>query len=51
VEVRQREVQDRVLAELPRSYVPARVILLEALPEIGIGKVDRAALKRIAAQA
>jgi acyl-CoA synthetase (AMP-forming)/AMP-acid ligase II len=49
VEVKQRDVQDRVLAELPRSYVPARVILLEALPEIGIGKVDRAALKRLAA--
>lgn len=49
VEVKQQDVQDRVLAELPRSYVPARVILLKALPEIGIGKVDRAALKRLAA--
>lgn len=50
-EVRQRDVQDRILSELPRSYVPARVIVLEALPEIGIGKIDRAALRRLAAKA
>jgi acyl-coenzyme A synthetase/AMP-(fatty) acid ligase len=45
--VEQRAIQDRVLAELPRTYVPARVIVLDALPEIGIGKIDRAALKRL----
>jgi len=44
-------IRERVLAELPRSYVPARVIVLDALPEIGIGKIDRAALKRLAANA
>ena len=49
--VAQRAIQDRVRALLPRTYVPARVIVLEALPEIGIGKIDRAALKRIASGA
>ena len=49
--VRPATIQERVLAELPRSYVPARVIVLDALPEIGIGKVDRAALKRLAGNA
>lgn len=49
-DVTQRDLQDRVLAELPRSYVPARVIVLAALPEIGIGKIDRAALRRLAAK-
>ena len=46
-----RAIQERVLAELPRSHVPARVIVLDALPEIGIGKIDRAAFKRVAANA
>jgi len=46
-----RTVQDRVGAELPRTYVPARVIVLDALPEIGIGKIDRGALKRLAQNA
>lgn len=46
--VQQRAIQDRVLAELPRTYVPARVIVLDALPEIGIGKIDRGALTRLA---
>ena len=49
--VRQRAIQDCVLAVLPRTYVPARVIVLEALPEIGIGKVDRGALRRMAEKA
>ena len=49
VAVRGGAIQERVRAELPRSYVPARVIVLEALPEIGIGKIDRGALKRLAA--
>ena len=47
--VQERSIQDRVRAELPRACVPARVIVLDALPEIGIGKIDRAALKRLAA--
>ena len=51
VAVRTGTIQERVQAELPRSYVPARVIMLEALPEIGIGKIDRAALRRLAAGA
>jgi len=51
VAVRGGAIQERVRAELPRSYVPARVIVLEALPEIGIGKIDRGALKRLAANA
>jgi len=46
--LRERALQDCVAAELPRSSVPARVIVMDALPEIGIGKVDRQALKRLA---
>jgi acyl-CoA synthetase (AMP-forming)/AMP-acid ligase II len=46
--VQPRAIQDRVGAELPRSCVPARIIVLDALPEIGIGKIDRGALKRLA---
>jgi acyl-CoA synthetase (AMP-forming)/AMP-acid ligase II len=38
-------------ASLPRTYVPARIIVLDALPEIGIGKIDRGALKRLAENA
>jgi acyl-CoA synthetase (AMP-forming)/AMP-acid ligase II len=49
--VQERAIRDRVLAELPRACVPTRVIVLDALPEIGIGKIDRAALKRLAAGA
>jgi len=49
--VQQRAVQDNVANELPRACVPARVIVLDALPEIGIGKIDRAALKRLAGKA
>jgi len=44
-------IQERVLAELPRSWVPAHVIVLDALPEIGVGKIDRRALRRLAAKA
>lgn len=47
----ERQIQDRVAAELPRSYVPARVITLDALPEIGVGKIDRRALRRLASKA
>jgi acyl-CoA synthetase (AMP-forming)/AMP-acid ligase II len=46
--LQQSVIQDRVLAELPRACVPARIIVLDALPEIGIGKIDREALKRLA---
>jgi acyl-CoA synthetase (AMP-forming)/AMP-acid ligase II len=49
--VRPDAIQDQVRAELPRACVPARVVVLGALPEIGIGKIDRAALKRLAAGA
>lgn len=45
---REQLVRDRVAQELPRPCVPARVFTLEALPEIGVGKIDRAALKRLA---
>jgi non-ribosomal peptide synthetase component E (peptide arylation enzyme) len=31
--------------------VPARVITIDSLPEIGIGKVDRRALRRLAEKA
>jgi non-ribosomal peptide synthetase component E (peptide arylation enzyme) len=31
--------------------VPARIIVLESLPEIGVGKIDRGALKRLAENA
>ncbi len=49
--VQPRTIQERVGAELPRAYVPARVIVLDALPEIGVGKIDRGALKRLAENA
>jgi acyl-CoA synthetase (AMP-forming)/AMP-acid ligase II len=49
--VRPEAIRDRVRAELPRACVPARVTVLPALPEIGVGKIDRAALKRLAAAA
>ncbi|HSB47884.1 MAG TPA: class I adenylate-forming enzyme family protein [Burkholderiales bacterium] len=49
--VRPEAIQDQVRSELPRACVPARVVVLGALPEIGIGKIDRAALKRLAAAA
>ena len=46
--LQQNAIQDRVLAELPRACVPARVIVLDALPENSVGKIDRGALKRLA---
>jgi hypothetical protein len=33
-------IRDQVAALLPRACVPARVIAIDSLPEIGIGKVD-----------
>lgn len=47
----EKQIQDCVAAELPRSYVPARVITLDALPEIGVGKIDRRALRLLAEKA
>ncbi len=44
----EKTVRDRVAQELTRACVPARIMVLDALPEIGIGKIDRAALKRLA---
>jgi acyl-CoA synthetase (AMP-forming)/AMP-acid ligase II len=38
------------LAErLPRSHLPRRIVLVAALPENAVGKIDRAALRRLAA--
>jgi acyl-CoA synthetase (AMP-forming)/AMP-acid ligase II len=48
--VGERAIQDRVRAELTRACVPARVMVLDALPEIGVGKVDRQRLRQLAAQ-
>lgn len=48
--VRENAIQERVRAELTRACVPARVIVLEALPEIGVGKIDRGALQRLASR-
>jgi acyl-CoA synthetase (AMP-forming)/AMP-acid ligase II len=48
--VRERAIQDLVRAELTRACVPARVTVLDALPEIGVGKVDRKRLRQLAAQ-
>jgi acyl-CoA synthetase (AMP-forming)/AMP-acid ligase II len=44
-------IRGQVAAELPRAYVPARVITVDALPEIGIGKIDRRTLRSLAAEA
>lgn len=44
-------IRDQVAAELPRACVPARIVSIDALPEIGIGKVDRKLLKQLAAKA
>ena len=48
--IREQAIQERVRAELTRACVPARVMVLGALPEIGVGKIDRAALKRLASK-
>lgn len=42
-------LKDLVAARLPRSWVPARVTILDALPENRVGKIDRKALKKLAA--
>lgn len=47
----EKTLRDRVAQELPRACVPARVMVLNALPEIGVGKIDRKLLKQLAAKA
>lgn len=49
--VAEQALRDQVAARLPRSWVPARVTVLDALPENRVGKIDRQALKKIAAGA
>jgi acyl-coenzyme A synthetase/AMP-(fatty) acid ligase len=44
----EKSVRDRVAAQLPRACVPMRVITLDALPETGIGQIDRKLLKQLA---
>ncbi|WP_426242603.1 AMP-binding protein [Nocardioides sp. LHG3406-4] len=42
------EARDWVSAEHPRSWAPRQVVVLDALPLLGNGKVDRVALREIA---
>jgi acyl-CoA synthetase (AMP-forming)/AMP-acid ligase II len=42
------ELRNTVADRLPRACVPRRVVLLDALPEIGVGKIDRKALRSLA---
>ena len=42
-----RGLRGELKARLPRHLVPARVIVLDALPLTGTGKVDRGALERL----
>ena len=42
------EARDWVSAEHPRSWAPRQVVVLEALPLLANGKVDRLALRRLA---
>jgi len=50
-DVAEKDLKDQVAARLPRSWVPARVTVIDALPENRVGKIDRQALKKIAANA
>jgi acyl-CoA synthetase (AMP-forming)/AMP-acid ligase II len=45
------DLKEQVESRLPRSWVPARVTVLDALPENRVGKIDRQALRKIAAGA
>jgi acyl-CoA synthetase (AMP-forming)/AMP-acid ligase II len=45
------DLKDQVASRLPHSWVPARVTVLDALPENRVGKIDRQALKQLAADA
>lgn len=47
--VAEKDMQQQVAAHLPASWVPVRVTVLDALPENRVGKIDRQALKKIAA--
>ncbi len=49
--IREHAIQERVRAELTRACVPARVMVLDSLPEIGVGKIDRKLLEHLAAKA
>ena len=42
------DARDWVAGELPRSWAPRRVVLVEALPLLANGKVDRLAVERLA---
>lgn len=46
----ERDLKDQVASRLPPSWVPTRVTVLEALPENRVGKIDRQALKKLAAE-
>jgi len=46
----ERDLKDQVASRLPPSWVPARVTVLEALPENSVGKIDRQALRKLAAE-
>jgi O-succinylbenzoic acid--CoA ligase len=45
------DVRDRVAATLPRTWAPRAVVLVDSLPVLPNGKLDRLALQRIAADA
>ena len=45
------DVRDHVAAVLPRTWAPRAVVLVDALPLLANGKLDRLALQRIAADA
>jgi O-succinylbenzoic acid--CoA ligase len=45
------DVRDHVAATLPRTWAPRAVVLVDALPMLPSGKLDRLALHRIAADA
>ena len=45
------DLKEQVESRLPRSWVPARVTVLDALPENRVGKIDRQALRKVAAGA
>ncbi len=43
------ELRDRVAEELPRAFAPRRLVRVAALPLLPNGKVDRLAVRRLAA--
>jgi O-succinylbenzoic acid--CoA ligase len=44
-------LRDQVAATLPREWAPRGLVLLDALPLLGVGKVDRVAVEALAARA